>query len=545
MNGTGIRIHQIKLSEMTPAKPMFVQSWSANFTNFDDNRHLQEALIEQTAQGTNLSMQALAPLANSILVPDSKATKLASIGGSYDVSRFAVQIIVEVTDSQMMSSYEVITGYTDQFGLSMDGGQENIDDEMLLFINGVSDLNREHHGERDNWTVSNITQLLTPITGTVNGETTIDNMMVAARPADTIAVMASQVMSGAGSRTSVSSMLLTSGNKRSSRDNNVASCFLSKTLTSYRDELIDPSGRPEDAMLNAAASPAVSELANTASVFLRELRFRTSFNQERALSWKELRTLDATLTKRDSRIQVTRMKDSLFQTELSMVQNSQGWDSAYNESVIAKQAIATIPAWMSNRLIGEIYIEAHNATTDGSVAITLHSVRGIKQDVRFEGSNVLEDLKRSFSRIVYSQLNPTANQGNVLYIAANMGLTGIGKVVVEINGRGKHPFNGTLYNDAAHSLCLAPGLAPLQALANDLDTICATATNRALGAQIELGSVRSQEQQVNGLRHVHQQGGQSNHLNNGGLQPLNLDTGNANGGLQPLGKITTGGNLGF
>lgn len=537
---SGIRIHEIKMAQQMPSKPMFMRTWSTNYQAFSDNRHMQDALIETTHQGTNLSAAALAPIANSILIPDARSGRIAGLGASE--KRFSIQIIVEITDSQMLSNYEVITAYTDFFGFSDASGRPLIDDNMLLFVNGVADMGRESYGNGANhWTIGNITQVLSPVTGSMGGETTLDTNMVSCRPTDTISVMASKVMSGAGSRTTVSSMLLTAGNKRSTRENNVAANFLSKTIGSYRDEMIDPTGSEEDAILNAAANPSISDPATTASTFLRELRYKTAYQAERAISWSDLRKLDPSLKTDDMRIKVIPLARGAEDTMLAMANGAENWDSAYNETQIGQLAMSAIPAFMSSRLIGEIDIEAHNATTTGEVVVNIHSMRGIRPDVDLVAQR--KTIEESFRRSVFAQLN-SGQIGRTLYIKASMGLVGMAQMMIEINGNGKRPFNAALYDDAAWSPCLADGLQKLSDLAQELDIICSTTTNKALGAMHDMDSVISGTHNPRGV--VPQisrspNGGSGGLLNlSGGSQPVAVD------GLIPLNQtIGKPGGLGF
>lgn len=485
----GIKIFEIKLAQQTAGKPLFLRTWSTSFNNFADNQHLQDALVEYTAQGTNLSVNALAPVANSILVPNTKIGQLANIGGDYNDSRFSIQITIEITDSQMMTSYEVITGYTDHLGYSMlSSDNVNIDDNMIIFINGVADLNKENHGGSSYWTIGNITQVLSPVTGVMNGEAVVDTNMVTCRPADTISLMASKVLSGQSSRTTVSTMLMTAANKRSHRENNVAANYLSKTIGSYRDQMIDNGGDEEGAMLNAAANPSIADPATTASAFLRELRYQTGYNQERSITWGELRKLDGTLTNRDQRIKTILLKPNAVDTQLAIVGGAENWNSAYNETVIAQQALTAIPAYMSVRLIGELDIEAHNATTTGEVVVNIFSVRGMRQDIDMVTQE--KTIRQSFASAVFQQLLQ-GMPGRTLYIRAQMGMVGVATIMVEVDGGGKRPYSASLYNDASYSPCLGDNHLSLANLSQELDVICATATNRALGAMTDMAQVIS------------------------------------------------------
>lgn len=483
-----MRIHSIKLSEAPPTREMFLRPWSVTHDHFQNSDHLLSTLSEVTQDGTNLSVNALAPVANQILVPDARTSRVAAIGGGYDERRFAVEIVVETINTQMMSQYELISGYTDQMGFSDITGQSHIDDNMLIFVNGVSDLSQEKYGDgMTSWNIRNITQVLSPVVGSFQHETQIDGKMVAARPTDTLAVMASQAMSGQGNRTTVNSMLLTSGNRRNTRANNTAASYLSATASSFRNEMLDSGDSSDSALLNAAANPNLTEPPMTQGSFMRELRTRTGYQQERAIHWSDLRRLDPTLAVNDSRITVIPLTAKALQTYSSVAQGSEYWNSAYNETLVAQQAICAIPAFMASRLLGELDIEAHNATTTGEVVVVIHSMRGIRQDIDLTGRR--NQLIEAFSRLVFSQL--LGGTGRTLYIRASMALAGIANMVIEINGAGKHPFNAPVFNDASYSPCLAENFGQLQNLSSDLSQICAATSNRALGSSLDYKAVTS------------------------------------------------------
>lgn len=484
-----VRIHSIKLSEAPPTREMFIRPWAVTHNNFQNSDHLLTTLSEVTQDGTNLSANALAPVANQILVPDARANRLATIGGSYSDRRFAIEIVVETINSQMMSQFELISGYTDQLGFSDLTGQSHIDDQMLIFVNGVSDLAQEKYNDgMAAWNIRNITQVLSPVIGAVHHETQIDQMMVAARPTDALAVMASQAMSGhSGNRVTVNSMLLTAGNRRNMRSNNTAASYLSATASSYRNELLDSGDSSDSALLNAAANPNITEPAMTQGNFLRELRTRTGYQQDRAIHWSDLRRLDPSLTVNDSRITVIPLTARALQTYSAVADGAEHWNSAYNETLIAQQAICAIPAFMSSRLLGELDIEAHNATVTGETVVVIHSMRGIRQDIDMTGRR--QQLTEAFSRLVFSQL--VGGTGNTLYIRASMALAGIANIIVEINGGGKRPFNAPVFNDASYSPCLAENFSQLQNLSSDLSTICAATTNRALSSTLDYAQVVS------------------------------------------------------
>lgn len=491
------RIHSIKLSVAPPTREMYLHPWTVTSQNFQDNDHLLGMLAESTADGTNLTANALAPVANSLLVPDARTQRQAGIVGGYGEKRFAVEIIVETVNSQMMSTYEVITGYTSHYGFTDAQGKPLLDDEMMLVINGVCDLHHENYGDGSIWRVNNVTQVLSPVTsstvmsdpssdfGIGHVESVVDDQMVSCRPTDTLAVMATGVMSEHGAKTTVNSFMLSTGNKRGSRANNLAANYLSNTATAYRNQMLDDS-MDDAALLAASASPLVNDPAMTATSFLRELRKHTQYNQERAIYWKELRQVDPSLRPDDVRITVVPGTQKLLDTARAQMESSEYWNSAYHETMVAQQLAWAMPAFMSQRNIGHIEIEAHNATIGNQVVVNIYTVSSTHAEI--DVSKQLEKLKQSFAASVFHQLSGSL-PGRTLYVRINCGLIGVANMVIEIDGQGKRPHNAPVFNDAAWSPQLAGGYQQLHGLADDLGKICTALTNSALTSQADFAQL--------------------------------------------------------
>lgn len=498
------KIHSIKLIPVAPTREMFLNPWTLSTTNFQNNDHLIQTMREVTADGTNLSINALAPLANNILVPDARSMRQAGIVGGYSEKRFSIEIIVETVDSQMMSSYETITGYTSHYGFMDAAGKHLIDDDMLIVINGVCNLTRENWGGHDTWKVSDITQILSPVAGsntsvdinpefgTPGFESVLDNQMVSCRPTDSLAVMASNNMSGKGNFTTVNSFMLSTGNKRSTRANNMAASYLSNTATAYRNQMLDDT-QDDSALLSAAASPLVNDPAMTSMGFLRELRKCTQYGHERSIHWKELRNIDPSLAVNDSRIMVVPGTEQFFANADAILSGSEYWDAAYNETMIAKQMAWSVPAFMSQRNIGHIDIEAHNATIGRQVVVDVHTVSSTHAEI--DHRSHLERLKQAYAVAVFNQIAGSLPDRTV-YVRINCGLIGVANIVVEIDGKGKHPYNAPIFNDAAWSPQLAGSYSQLEGLAQDLGQLCAAATNSALSSHADFAQLMSHHDNI-------------------------------------------------
>lgn len=528
-----MKIVSIIMAEVAGAADMYLRPFKVKW----DDQYIG-ALLESTNDGTNLSPGAIQNVANSMLTPAAESIGRANIANGFRTERLTITMVVETENLGGRVIHEVLTGYSDYAGMSDQamsgmGSGARFDPEMRFFFNTVSNLtftNGFGAGGYGSYQYSNPTQILTPLQGwdTNDHVPVINRGMVSTRPKDVLANLGNGAIMGASAQPN--SMVpvvanttynFTNRAKRSSRNNNVSSEYLSRVLTGYRDTML--SGETDERSMigglqAAAESPFINEPLSASSAILMALGRRTSYAQEWSVTWRELCSLDPTLPQRTQPI---KMSPAYRQTANSILADSAGWEGGLYEHQVAQQATLVMPAFMAKFALGRIHFIAHAETLDGSCHVDILNIMGAAQGV--DPKAILGMIRQHLAFEVYPQLNQAGRIS--LYINADISINGNSTIKVRVNGGVETPFVAPTYCDSVYSPCVAPNMQFLDGLSFDLGNAASQLTAAAMNA---------------GPGIVLPQGAQGGHLNYGQPSGVSLNLNqpiNVPGAIPP----TTGG----
>lgn len=518
-----MKIVSVILAETPASSEMFLRPFKVKW---DDS--YVGALLESTNDGTNLSAGAIQNVANSMLAPAAESIGRANIANGFGTERLTITMVVETENLGGRAQYEVLTGYSDYTGMSDGvvggmngmGGHARYDPEMRFFFNTVANLTfTDGFGGNGygSYQYSNPTQILTPVQGWSDQDQVpmINRGMVSARPKDVLANLGNGALMGAASGPNNMVPVITNTTynftnrvKRSSRNNNVASEYLSRVLTGYRDTMLsgDTDDRSSIGGLQAAAeSPFINEPLSASSAILVALGRRTGFQQEWSVTWRELCSLDPTLPQR---VQPIKMAPAYRQTANSILADSAGWQGGLYEHQVAQQTTLVMPAFMAKFALGRLHFTAHAETLDGSCHVDILNVLGAAKGI--DPKAILGMIRQQLAFEVFPQLTQAGRIG--LYINADISINGTSTIKVRVNGGIETPFVAPTYCDSVYSPCVAPGIQFLDGLSFDLGNAASQLTAAAMNSGP--GIILPNNMQSGGL----------NYGQNTGI-PLNLNQG--------------------
>lgn len=480
-----MKILSILLAETPPTSPMFIRPYKVRW---EDN--YVDSLMESTNEGTNLSPGAISNVANSMLAPSANSFGQANIANGFGTTRLTLTMVIETENIGGRTIQEVLTGYSDYVGFTDQSGRVHYDPEMRFFFNKVSNLTYTQGSAAagyGSYQFSNSTQILTPMQGwDANDHVPMINRgMTSLRPKDVLANLGNDAMMGmpmGGSNglpvVANTTYSFTHRPKRSSLNNNVASEYLSRVLTGYRDTML-AADTDDRSMVNGfqAASEAqfINEPLSSGSEILTALGRRTSYAHEWSVTWRELLSLDPTIAQR---VQPIKMTPAYRDTAAAILAGSLGWDGGMNEHQIAQQATLILPSSMARFALGHIHFIAHSETMDGSVVVTLINMAGAAKGIDPTGMTGM--IQHHLAHEVYPQLTRAGRLS--VYIEAKISINGMSTITVGVNGGDKLPFVAPTYCDAVYSPCLAPSMDQLNGLSKDLGSAAAQLTASALSA---------------------------------------------------------------
>lgn len=471
-----IRIVSVTLAEAPPSSQMYIRPFKASW----DDRYTDQ-LFEATNDGTNLSANAVARVAQQALTPSAQHMGAAHIANGFGAERLTVTMVIEKDNVGGRKTHEIINGYTDFIGFHDNLGKAVYADDMRFFFNSMGTLTvtsgfgMEGYGS---YQFTNSAQILTPLQGWDGNDQipVIVRDSATIRPKDLLANLGT-AQTGTPAFGN-STYQFTNRVKPNSRSNNVSSEYLSRVFTGFRDAMLnsDTDNRQFPNQLQAASETGyINDPLATSSALLQLLQRRTSFAQEWSVTLRELKNVDPTITQRITPVRMRREDRDRFG---AVLHGSSLWHETTPNAQVAQTALLHLPSVMSRFVMGRLHFEAHNETMNGFPHVTIFSMQGSVPGINLDG--LVEQVRQYLATEVYPVLNQCGKFN--LRINCDISLNRISTIQVSINNQPLEPFMVASYADSAFSPCWAPNVNHVSTLASDLSGVCAQLAAAAINS---------------------------------------------------------------
>lgn len=336
------------------------------------DNHMLESIRHATNEGRNISAGALAPFAGSILRPAADITWDANIVGGWDQPRLRFMMEVEIQNQTGLTK-QYISGYTNYNGYHKNGSQVSFDPEMHMVINRVLSLNV---GSVGGIRMAGSDRLLTGDYQPTFGDSGNQNITVGLRPEDVFSIMQSSGQGGYG-ETILDGRTVFAGNvpKFSTIANDLPNQYLSRILKgaipehnmSAQDSMLATYGDALDRSIGH-----VAELGVNSNRILHQLLQNGGFHEGGSFTYRCLMEVGSNKGNLDDRVHLIEPSGiGGYEMGLHQAGQSANWNSATNESVIAKVIAAQVPALMSDHFLTKIAFSATNRTINREFAVDI------------------------------------------------------------------------------------------------------------------------------------------------------------------------------
>lgn len=427
------------------------------------NTNIMESLREATQYGESISSAGLAGVAGSVLRPQAQAASGIVMYNGWDTRRIRFMLSVTVPMGGGGFVHEVVSGYTDHYGLSVDG--TSVDPNMRLFFNNTVVMNScqvptAGMGMQNQVRVAEATHLLMPAPGYSNGSAIDTHTM---RPEDLMNAISTNMITD-GSRLDMRTNFAMSPVKKSYRTNALAPEYLARTLKAV-DHAMQIDNNMEHNTLYAEARGFVKEPMLNADMFIGMLAHRTRFKENGFITYAELcavfpetESVRTTIMPREAQ-RVTSMMPGRGETEY--------WHMPTNETVIATILTHAVPALMMELMLTKLTFTATNMTLNGQPEIQFRDPRGF-----IDGMDMTPYVQRFMHRFLTEVMaDITRNNLFQVNLAMTCNILGDTMITISISGGASVDYVAPSFCDAMFSPLITTDLFAFQAMAHDLDTL--------------------------------------------------------------------------
>lgn len=323
--------------------------------------------VKLTKGGENLSVRNLAKVAHSILTPATTNTLRSHIRGGWDSKRMMFAMVVALNNRDGISKdYEYIVGFTDTGEYSTISGKARFDPNMRMYFNSITriHLTEAMYGRNNRvWQpkLQAHDQVLHKSALVGEGRGGRQTRPVSLRPTD---LFRRKGGDSAFSDTLRDSELqpenlvgaFTSPLRASTRLNNSAANFLSRSISAYVAADSDPSNAlagdlEDDDVLNNSCD-AVDENQLTSDPWFEEYQRETNILEAGYITFGELmdmnRDFDEDRSLPFTPLSSRRKRDSIG------TENQCGWKGANVETIAATLIANSLPAIMLNSMYSKV-----------------------------------------------------------------------------------------------------------------------------------------------------------------------------------------------
>lgn len=318
--------------------------------------------VEQTRQGTSLSAQALAGVANQIIKPVTQDQGVISIPNGWGQRRMMFLMTLEL-DTLGCKLVHYISGYTDRDEYVKSSGHVFLPPDLTLYINTIVTVRETNQAGAFGAVMM---PTLTDASHIMRGNTTThygrNNGMqqygqLSMRPEDVIGRIDEMHLSGHNKNAIIvgAAPTFSNGIKCSRLANSAPTNFLSSTLTAVSDSFkVSEITDGLDQIMERARANVFDTTINS-NAFFFGLRERAElFIQQGAIRWQELMEIQADIDQR----KVLYEPSALSQTGNRQMQrgDTMGWDGASREVIAATILNHAVPAMMADYMLTRVGI---------------------------------------------------------------------------------------------------------------------------------------------------------------------------------------------
>lgn len=478
-NGADVHIQKVMFIMTGRYQDMARRSFESNVTNTSLN-----ALGEVTKGGTVLPLMGISTVANELVMTSAQADTMVNVPNGWNEPR--LRFMIELVQNYGMNGCNryIYTGWTDYPGASQSGA---IDPNMRLHFNGVTALHDRQvirNGMRVMETVPmSANQFLTPTVETQGAYT--NQMEHLIRPVDIFtnnSVAASIAeMGGAAMGLEVHNYGATMANgvASSSRANNLSSMYIRNALKSYKTALSSTEvGDEIDPMeLHQNASTAALESQIGQDPLVRIFGQMTNIGIDMELPW-------GTLLHQFPEIDMNDVTQIVFPGQMTnqgsqMLDgaNSQHWHNQDMETVIASTLTQSVPALMTECLLGKISFMMSNE----KYSMFDHGlVRVVQPELTMGLVNLpnMEVQVTKFLDLLESTVFPILSNNNQIPLSINVYSVLYGDTVISVsfNGNPAVDFVFPTFADALSSHMIAINRSAFNNICQDMTYIMENVT---------------------------------------------------------------------
>lgn len=382
-----MKILKLMLREVSAYEDMPLRPYEASL----DGR-LISRLNEYTDNGRDINATSLSRISSEMLRPrgqiDSRRDR-ANIRGGWDNRRFMFVMVAELKKSANSSSVQYITGYTNGVDMSDLGyGKVKLGDDLELMFNSVTriNMNLSSFRGRSVW-VPRIGAVDQVISGHLGDKSRLADTY-SMRPMDLFtrragseqlgSLLRNQNVKVSDKRGSFNSKAL----QLNTRDNNVASTMLSRTLNAYRaaNSSTDYLDEDQDEILSGARSKVMENITGDNQLFT-ELAKDSRILDDGYVTWGELIDTNPDLD------DVTTVLPSDPRHDYVRGQGNR-WTGSNAETLAAVLVASTLPQVMVRCMYASVDFSVTNDNIGGriqtAVALTHPFMEGIPIETYYD-----------------------------------------------------------------------------------------------------------------------------------------------------------------
>ena len=370
-----------------------------------------------TNGGTNLSTNAVAQGCDGLVRPSAQAAGMANIAGGWDERRFV--FLMHVSFEKMgVTIYQVLSGYTDRFDLSLNG---TLSPDMMLHFNNSVEIRQSAilgaNGRQMQMSVRDASHILTDSVGGVNQNgypggwgagTQSLNYSCSMRPMDIFhrSGVPSVLHESSYTNNAVDGRVsFLQGPKKSRRSNSSAPVYLSRLLTAQQTaERNSLDAMDDDQTIHNAAAGQVIEQSMMDDGFISTLDNHSQIMSTAAISYGELCSFNPHV---DGITQVIKRKAG---APMRHGRDSNHWNGANNETLIATILSHSVPALMLDLMLLGVEFTATNSTIDSDYAVAVTGANSFA-----EGIDLQPYVTRFIDRLKFEILSDISRRNRISF----------------------------------------------------------------------------------------------------------------------------------